>query len=158
VGDSTGANTYTPLTSRNLSGDGTGQWFYAKNITGAADLVVTLYTTQGRAYIALQVFEISGVSATTPADVDAGGTFNGSTATTPTFSTAAAAEIILAGASFNNISITATAGGAYTMATQDALKVSAVEYLVVSETQTNVTADMSITSAGGSINAVSFKQ
>lgn len=155
----TAGNTFTPCTAYTMTSNHQGQWWYARNITGNAANALTITFSIPKSFNAADVLEIAGSDSAGPLDVcNVGQAFATTTSLqTPTFSTVFPDEIILVGATFDAVSVTATAGAGYTLQIQDVNKTSAVESQVVSSAQTNVTGAMTIDSSrSGVISVISF--
>lgn len=69
------SNTYT-LLSQAASGSNASQVAYAKNVTGSGSLVVTANFSASTALSGIACLEISGVSTTTPLDLDTNASFS----------------------------------------------------------------------------------
>jgi hypothetical protein len=145
----TAGNTYAAATQflRNAH----VQWYFAKNITGNASNVVTANITGGGGtsqYIALAVFEFSGCDTAATFDVNVGTSgFHTSPETSPSFTTAQGAEVVLVGCSTGGISAVFTAGSGYTLSETQSNAAASIgtEYQIFSSVQTTVTASMSWT-------------
>src|ERR1700735_3680953 len=99
VTDSTGANTYTALTSHtNLGGQGFIRFFFCSNVTGNASFVVTGHFSSTTATIF--VWNVAGMGAAT-SDVDVAGTATSATSVATGSYTTAQANEFLAALSFH---------------------------------------------------------
>ncbi len=152
-------NTYTAQTSCPRSdGFSSGQWWVAKNVTGNAANAATANFSSTVAYVAIHALEYSGVDTSSPVDVNpAAGAGSGATLTSASFTTTSANEVLLVGGNAASY-ITFTAGGSYTIQTQDSATptgpISATEDLIVTSTQSSVTASMTQSGTGAWLIAV----
>lgn len=148
----TAGNTFAEVGTEVIAGTGFQSLWYAKNVTGNASDVVTcnLNAATGGAgftnYVAIGVSQFSGLSTSGPLDANASGTSSsGNGVTSGGFTTTVANELLFAGCSQVNLSITYTAGSGYTIAYQDGSAMM-MEYEIVSSIQTGATA--SFTASG----------
>jgi len=111
----TAGNTYTKVTSIKDSYDTIECW-YAKNITGNANNVVTATYSDSVDYRTITVDQYSGCDTSTPLDQYNTGTGNDTAPTTGNITTTAADEVLVAGV-YLRVSKTITAGTNYTLRT-----------------------------------------
>ena len=148
----TANNIYTllPNTLAGNDADCYLQLAYCENITGNAANVVTAHFSSGP-YDSVLVLYFSGIAASSSLDASTNGAGNGTSVTSGTFSTGQADEVIVAGMSYGNNNATFSAGliagstgtlGVTSGASNQGD--SGMEYRIVSATQTNVTAAMTI--------------
>lgn len=132
-----------------------GRW-YASGITGNASNTITLTWNQSSVFQNFSGLEIVGVT-TLDAQPTPGGGTNG--ATTGTFTTTAAREILVGGIETASVANTFTPGAGFTLsaASLDSRQVGQAEYKIVSSIQTGVAISVTSAVASTSITGASFK-
>jgi len=118
-------------TQASSAGGFSSEWVYFKNIGGGASTRVTITTSDSSAVLAQMAFQLSGASTTTPLDVNVTGiSASSSTCVTTPFTLAqpAADEVILAGATYNNV-LVATGTPGWSAILQDTGDDIAVEFI-----------------------------
>ena len=159
----TASNSYTQIGTVLDSGFTCQAQFYAKNITGNANNVVAATWSLESAHLAISVLQFSGVDSASPLDASATGTATSATlVTSGTFSTATANQVLVAGGASYDYSRTWTADTGYTIPSGASTEyaVSTAQYQIVSSTQNNVTADLTVSSSSAalSIMVATFKE
>lgn len=158
----TAGNTYTRVVNAfGVTNVGTLSFFYAKNITGNANNVVTVSFNSG-GYQEVCVAQYSGCDKNNPLDV--GGSTNttsgssSSSITSPSFSTTTANQLIICFATVsNNTTVSFTAGSGYTL--RNTGVVSSLQERIVSSTQSSVTASISAsTNYYWGLSVMTFKE
>jgi len=139
----TAGNTYTGKTVVQSPGNEQTRLFYAYNITGHASNVVTATFSATCPYRFLLIEQYSGILITDPFDVEANAHDEsaGTTATSATFTTTQADELIVVGVVSPNCGAM-TAGTGYTLLQQPSTLSAGDEEKIVSSIQTSVTATM----------------
>ncbi len=154
--DAVGGDSYTTLTPCQ-TGNTNNQFViaYAKNITGHAAPTVT---QTGGNPVTIWLFELSGVSTTSPLDISPCTTLT--LVTNPivsaAFTTSSANEVVIVGIGTNGgETYSIQTGSGYTLLAQDSLKRAGVEYQAFSTVQSGVTAG--VTQGGlGNLNWAVF--
>jgi hypothetical protein len=152
----TAGNTFYPVISTAVPKDQTDmiKMWYAKNIRGSAADGVTCSFGGNLIAISIIVLQYSGADPVAPLDTKATGVVESSagtyskSATTTTFSTVAANEVIVVCASEDTSGLTFSAGTGYTVESQNT-QYAACEDRIVSSIQAAATASMSSNSASG---------
>ncbi len=153
----TAMNSYSACSTLYTGQAGISQWWCACNITGNASNVVTGTFDNNTSNRAIHVIQYSGIALTSCNDVDAGGHVDNTvtTATSSSFTTSQASEVLLMGVNVGGFGTTFTQGTGWTIQDTSPDGFSATEGKIVSSIQTGVTADMSFSSVGfGQSNAV----
>ena len=155
----TAGNTYTRHpSSKQDSGSDNTEIFYAKNITGNASNVVTATFSGSSTFRRIMVDQISGADTSAPADQAGIGGGTSATATTSSFTTTQADEIIVAGVGNTNTT-SFSAGAAGTIRVNNVGGDSAMEDNIVSSTGSYTGSMVSdIGSTTWFISAASYKQ
>lgn len=136
------------------------QWWYAKNIIGNASNVLSVTFTSNVQFAALLVYQIAGADPGSPTDTGAdvgNATVSTTVATSPSFSTASANEIILFGCNVAALSETWTAGligGVTATLNTDSNKIASAEYVIAPAIQSGITASASYNSSATVVYAV----
>ena len=160
----TASNSYTQIGTVLDSGFTCQAQFYANNITGNASNVVTAtWSTPSGMFLAISVLQFSGVDSASPLDASATGTATSATlVTSGTFSTATANQVLVAGGASYDYSRTWTADTGYAIPSGATTEYafSTAQYKIVSSTQTNVTASLTVSSSSAalSIMVATFKE
>jgi len=147
----TGGNTYTQAVAQVQSADGHQiRLFYAKNIVGGANTVTASFSAANN-HPWLSIYEISGLSTTSPLDqtASAQGSNGASVSTGPTGVTQSADEFVFVGAGFNTPSFTGTvtAGSGDTLAQQDTTNSRAANETAVTSSAGTYTGTFSLSGA-----------
>lgn len=147
----TAGNTYTQAVSQVQSTDGHQiRLFYAKNIAGKTNTVTATFSgTNNHPW--LSIYEISGLSTTSPLDQTASAQGSNSAAvnTGATSTLQSASEFIFVGAGFNTPSFTGsvTAGSGYNLALQDTTNSRAANETSTPSSTNGVTGTFGLTTA-----------
>ncbi len=152
VNDASGLNTYTLVTSATGSGGDSLHMFYAENVQtdGISNLVTGTAFDSG-----IIVNEFSGGLTSGLADTSATGTAaTGSVVTTGSYSTAQANELLIAAAMVNDVNSTWTPDTGWTNDGTALLKITSVEYNIVSSQQSSVTTSYTTSSSAGQLAMV----
>jgi hypothetical protein len=154
-GSCTGSDTFLPLSACTGGAANDWQWFYAANTASNSTATVKVTWAASGTFSTLWAAQFSGLSTSSPLDV--GPACNNGvagTATTATFTTAFAAEVLVTGFSFASLSASCTPGSGYTLASAVPDGDSCTQYQVVSAIQTGVTGQITtggLTFQGGQI-------
>src|SRR5947209_17064281 len=158
----TGGNTYTRAVAQVQSADGHQiRLFYAKNIVGGANTVTASFSGANN-HPWLSIYEISGLSTTSPLDqtASAQGSNSASVSTGPTAATQSNNEFVFVGSGFNTPSFngTVTAGTGYTLAQQDTTNSRAANESLLSSSPSSFTGKFTLSnSANWSALIATFK-
>lgn len=149
----TAGNTYIQLnTTLANNGLGNASFWYAKNITGNASNVVRCTYSTGCTFRGIIVVQYSGLDTTAPLDANPtpiNTNANHAGETSNTFSTTQADEVIIAAAAYDNGSALAgLIGGTASLIELDIPAYCCLEDLIVSSTQSSITAALSSTGLG----------
>lgn len=162
----TASNTYTPISAYVNQSYNCSRDYYANNITGGS-VTISVQSTPNAAK-SFTVYEISGLDTSSPLDANNSKTCSASPCTSASFSTAQADEIIFVGAtdyytgtwsagSIGGTTATIASGGSQNGG--DGVLNSAIEYRIVSSTQSSITGSISKTgSIYMALFVASFKQ
>lgn len=144
-----GTNTYSAQASCSQASVGVGRWFVSGNTSSAASVTITATYSATTTFRGLWAVQYSGVSVTTPIDISpvCNGASSGTTATSASFTTTHANEILLSGVSVGSVSETYTAGSGYTLGSVAPDQDMQGQYQFVSAIQTGATATMSFTAS-----------
>ncbi len=145
----TAGNTYTQAVAQVQSTDGHQiRLFYAKNIAGGGNTVTATFSGSNN-HSWLSVYEVSGLSTTSPLDktASAQGSNSASVSTGATSTLQSSSEFVFVGAGFNTPSFngTVTAGSGYTLALQDTTNSRAANESSTSSSTGAVTGTFSLT-------------
>lgn len=142
-----GGDAFTSITGCSQASNGFGQWWYAKNISANATATITVTFSAPDTFRGVWAGQFSNLSTSAP--LDQGPACNSAssttTATTASFTTAHANEVILMGVNVDGLSTVFTQGSGYTLGTVVPDGDLQVQYKIVSTTQTSVTASMTYT-------------
>jgi len=147
----TAGNTYTQAVAQVQSTDGHQiRLFYAKNIVGGANTVTASFSSANN-HSWLSIYEISGLSTTSPLDqtASAQGSNSVSVSTGPTAATQSNNEFVFVGSGFNTPSFngTVTAGTGYTLAQQDTTNSRAANESLLSSSPSSFTGNFTLSNA-----------
>ena len=139
----TAGNTFTAGTACDQNGNSHGQWFWSLNVTGNASDVVTATFSLARSHKEITVYQLRNVTAKDFNGACATSSSSVGTATTGSFTTTVAAEMLLIGVSGALNSNSFTAGANYTLGPAVGGAASGqTEFQKVTAIQTGVTASM----------------
>lgn len=163
----TAGNVYTLISYVSLgAGDRAGLWYAKNTVANASNAVTAIWQVSGvntaMPFTAVSAIQYSGLSTTAPLDISNTATASGvGTVTSPAFTTTAANEVVVAGATANALgnAYVADTGNGYAIRTQDASPIQAMEDKIVSVIQTAATVSMSTgTNPQWEFALASFKQ
>jgi hypothetical protein len=113
----TAGNTFVGLTPAMNGYVGVMQMWYAKNINGNANNVVTCHFSLPDAYVTISVLQYAGADTISPLDAqaNANGSSSATSGTTAALTPSKTGGMIVVGASVNNLGMTFAAGSGFTI-------------------------------------------
>ena len=113
----TAGNTFFGLTPITNAGVGTLRMWYAKNINGNANNVVSCHYATADAYLTMSVLQYAGADTNSPLDsqANAKGTAKALTGATPALTTSQSGDLVVAGATVGKTGMTIGAGSGFTL-------------------------------------------
>jgi hypothetical protein len=142
----TAGDTWTACTPLKTATIGNAQWWYVISSAGNSNDIVTANFDPISVYASIIVVEITGIDGIDVCSGNTGGNGAGTSVSASSFSTSYANEVILQGAIWGALSVTATADTGYT-AVSDLDGMGGLQYKVVSSTQSGITPTLTISSS-----------